>query len=311
MPKITAEGGAVLKKSLQPLSPENNGSPLNVPDGYSPLGVTPGDYAISENVSDGILNMRSGPGQGHPIVIAIPAGSGGVTIGSCRTADDGRSRNSWCEAQWKSYSGWVSSGGIVPEFPSLPVSSPSPSRNNSHNEGRALGNPCDDLAAAPWDPDAPDRDKAMDFGKLNVSAAIRVCAVATAEFPNERRYWFQLGRAYDKNAQNTEAAKVYAKAAAMGSTSAMVNLGILYERGQGVTQDHGIAREWFRKAADQGNPTGMYCYATTLDNGIGGSVDQVLAIKWYERAAQNGKADATRVLTQLRENGAPTNTRCN
>jgi hypothetical protein len=63
MPKITAEAGTVLKKSLQALSPENNGSPSNTPDGYSPLGVTPGNYAISENISNGILNMRSGPGQ--------------------------------------------------------------------------------------------------------------------------------------------------------------------------------------------------------------------------------------------------------
>jgi uncharacterized protein YraI len=75
--------------------------------------VLPGSYSIAPGVSEGILNMRSGPGQGHSVVVAIPAGSGGVTIGPCQAPDDGRSRNSWCWAQWKSHSGWVSSSGIL------------------------------------------------------------------------------------------------------------------------------------------------------------------------------------------------------
>jgi TPR repeat protein len=190
------------------------------------------------------------------------------------------------------------------------TAAPSPSAQRA-NLDEALGNLCDELASAPWDPDASGRDKAMDFGKLNASAAIRVCDLATVAFPNERRYWFQLGRAYDKSAQNTKAANIYAKAASMGSGAAMVNLGILFEHGQGVTQDYRSAREWYEKGAKQGNPTGMLCYATTLDNGVGGPVDPVLALKWYESAARNGIADAGKFATQLRELGTTTNNRCN
>jgi hypothetical protein len=71
--------------------------------------------------------MRSGPGQDHSIVVAIPAGSDGVTIGQCRSADDGRSRYSWCKARWNGESGWVSSSGLVAsttEAASEPRSSP-------------------------------------------------------------------------------------------------------------------------------------------------------------------------------------------
>jgi hypothetical protein len=94
-------------QSYEALGAPNNSAVIAQPQ------VSPGSYSVLPNVSDGILNIRSGPGQGHSIVVAIPAGSGGVTIGSCQTADDGRSRYSWCKAQWKNYSGWVSSSGIV------------------------------------------------------------------------------------------------------------------------------------------------------------------------------------------------------
>jgi uncharacterized protein YraI len=75
--------------------------------------VAPGIYAIASDASGGILNMRSGPGQGHGLVVSIPAGASGVVIGECRRADDRRSRYDWCRATWKGHSGWVSSCCIM------------------------------------------------------------------------------------------------------------------------------------------------------------------------------------------------------
>src|SRR6266566_99145 len=69
--------------------------------------VLPGSYSIAPNVSEGIQNLRSGPGQGHSIVIAIPAGRSGVIVHECRSPDDGQSRFQWCRAQWNGYSGWI------------------------------------------------------------------------------------------------------------------------------------------------------------------------------------------------------------
>jgi uncharacterized protein len=48
---------------------------------------------------------------------------------------------------------------------------------------------------------------------------------------------------------------LYKKAAAAGNPQAMYNLGWLYEKGWGVTQDDAQAREWYQKAADAGYAT--------------------------------------------------------
>jgi uncharacterized protein YraI len=106
----------------------------------APAQLSPGSYSVLPNVSDGILNIRSGPGAGHSIVVAIPAGSGGVTIGSCQAADDSRSRYSWCKAQWKNYSGWVSSGWIVADAGVTASPSVTPAPTQPPNSAMIAGN---------------------------------------------------------------------------------------------------------------------------------------------------------------------------
>jgi uncharacterized protein YraI len=71
-------------------------------------------YRVLSTVSEGILNMRTGPGTGHPLVVAIPAGATGVQVGECRQPDDG-GKKPWCSVSWRGYRGWVSSCCIVPE----------------------------------------------------------------------------------------------------------------------------------------------------------------------------------------------------
>ena len=41
-------------------------------------------------------------------------------------------------------------------------------------------------------------------------------------------------------------------AADQGTAAAQFNLGFMFERGQGVTQNHAEAVKWYRLAADQG-----------------------------------------------------------
>jgi hypothetical protein len=72
-------------------------------------------YRVASGVSEGILNMRSGPGQGHRIIVSIPARSGGIVISGCRRADDRRSRYPWCKARWRDHTGWLSKNGLVKE----------------------------------------------------------------------------------------------------------------------------------------------------------------------------------------------------
>jgi SH3-like domain-containing protein len=75
--------------------------------------VTSGNFSISPNVSGGVHNMRDGPGISHSLVIAIPAGSSGVSLGRCQESDDRRTTQPWCRADWHGYSGWISLSGIV------------------------------------------------------------------------------------------------------------------------------------------------------------------------------------------------------
>lgn len=72
-----------------------------------------GSYRIKSDVSEGILNMRIGPGVAHSLIAAIPAGSGGIARGECRLPDDGRGRIDWCRVRWKNFVGWVFSGDLV------------------------------------------------------------------------------------------------------------------------------------------------------------------------------------------------------
>jgi TPR repeat protein len=94
---------------------------------------------------------------------------------------------------------------------------------------------CDRLAADPTDPDKPkDVKGAHQIEASDVTTAIKFCKLASAA---SRRALYQLGRAYAANQQLTEAAGAYRRAAEKGSTSAMVELGVLLATGSEVAKD--------------------------------------------------------------------------
>lgn len=68
-------------------------------------------FRVLDTVSDGILNMRRGPGTNHPLVASVPAGAT-LLLGRCRQPDD-NTRFPWCEVEWQGRSGWVSSCCMV------------------------------------------------------------------------------------------------------------------------------------------------------------------------------------------------------
>ena len=65
-------------------------------------------FRVNDDVSQGVLNLRAGPGTNHAIVAPIPAGVPDLRVGRCRTPDDG-SNFPWCEVEWRSFTGWASS----------------------------------------------------------------------------------------------------------------------------------------------------------------------------------------------------------
>src|ERR1700743_414509 len=102
---------------------------------------------------------------------------------------------------------------------------------------------CDRLAADPADPGKPADVKGVsDIAPSDVPNAIKYCKIAGNA---SRRALFELGRAYAANKQPAEAMAVWRKAADKGSTSAMVELGVLYATRAGVAKDDEQARTLF------------------------------------------------------------------
>jgi hypothetical protein len=77
------------------------------------VALPPATYRVLGNVSQGIHNMRTGPGTNFPLVTSMPAGATGITIGRCQPPKDGRSGNNWCEVKWREFSGWASACCMV------------------------------------------------------------------------------------------------------------------------------------------------------------------------------------------------------
>lgn len=68
-------------------------------------------WRVRLNVSQGIQNVRSGPGTSNDILFTIPAGFGGITVRGCKEAAKGSS-SSWCLVKWQDKLGWLSMNGI-------------------------------------------------------------------------------------------------------------------------------------------------------------------------------------------------------
>ena len=142
---------------------------------------------------------------------------------------------------------------------------------------------CDRVAADPSDPDKPAEVKGTpDIAASDIATAIKYCKTAAN---SSRRAMYQLGRAYAANRQTPEAVAAWRKAADKGSTSAMVELGVLYGTGAGVARDEAQARKLFDRAAQAGNPRGISNLAA-LGGGAGGPADPARARELLSKGAE-------------------------
>ena len=194
---------------------------------------------------------------------------------------------------------------------------------------------CDRLAADPADPDKPADIKGTPaVAPADVAIAIKYCRTAGN---SSRRALYELGRAYAANQQMPEAIATWRKAADKGSTSAMVELGVLYGTGAGVPKDEDQARKLFERAAQAGNPRGIsnlaalsgaggapsdpakarellgkaaetnpeaqYQLGLMLANGTGGSQDDNGARSLFEKAAAQNHPAALEQMGEFTEQG--------
>ena len=121
--------------------------------------------------------------------------------------------------------------------------------------------------------------------------------VAVKEFralaeTNDAKGQYGLGIMYDLGegvSQNSrEAVKWYQRAAEQGYADAQNNLGVMYENGEGVARNYDTAIQWYRKAAESGNKDAPNNIGVMYMTGVGIGRDYEKAYMWFSVA---GKSD--------------------
>jgi len=86
------------------------------------------------------------------------------------------------------------------------------------------------------------------------------------------------------------------KAAEAGLPAALYLLGVMSERGLGVTRNEGAAAEFYRRAAEQGHRSGQARWGKALMQGIGVDANPSDGETWLRRAALAGDPEAAAAL---------------
>jgi hypothetical protein len=77
-----------------------------------------------------------------------------------------------------------------------------------------------------------------------------------------------------------------------GNTTAMNNIGNLYENGLGFPRDMQIAVQWYRLSAEAGDRLGQLHLGTAYEQGAGVPRDNQQAADWFRKSAEQGDPDA-------------------
>ena len=101
----------------------------------------------------------------------------------------------------------------------------------------------------------------------------------------------------------SEAVRFYMLAAGSGHVKAQVNVGLLYERGEGVDQSDAIAVRYFTRASEGGDAKAMYNLGMCYKNGRGVAQDNEEAVRWFTESAEKGNTNAKFVLGVLYQAG--------
>ena len=201
-------------------------------------------------------------------------------------------------------------------------------------------------AAATWG-DLPECLRQSIIGHLGVSGAVLPSMVDTAmrdsvaRVRQLRHTHYQRGRRHEEAQSYARAVEAYRRAAELGSSYALCNLGYCHEHGLGVERDltraltlysesaedgnsdaqcnagylhevgMGVARDLaaaarlYAAAAEQGNGRAQFNLGLCYLSGKGVERDEELAIAWLTRAAHQGRLKAQLTLACLYSHAGP------
>jgi TPR repeat protein len=146
---------------------------------------------------------------------------------------------------------------------------------------------CDRLAASPYDSGA--LVPGVPFEDVE-AAAVRACREALAADARNPRLQYQLARALEASGKNAEALALYDAAADSGYPAAMNGAARMYLRGAGVAADADKAIALYGRAALLGDLAAQVNLGALYDEGNGGvHVDPATSFLWYQMAAERGE----------------------
>lgn len=119
-------------------------------------------------------------------------------------------------------------------------------------------------------------------------------SVIAAESIEEAQFSYERG-------DYTQAARFFTPLAERGVAEAQFYLGLMYEKGRGVQQDHSAALTWFLKAATQGYAGPQNNLGLLYERGRGVRKDVVRALMWYTIAATMLNGDERKTAMQRRD----------
>ena len=99
------------------------------------------------------------------------------------------------------------------------------------------------------------------------------------------------GEAY-KSGDYVTALKEWEPLAEQGDAVAQYGLGLMYYKGQGVTQDYKLALKWTRLVAEQGHAMAQLVLGVMYQKGDGVTQDYIRAHMWFNIAASQGSLPA-------------------
>ena len=92
----------------------------------------------------------------------------------------------------------------------------------------------------------------------------------------------------------TTAYRAWLKVAETGSAEGQNNVGFLYERGLGVSQDYKQAEAWYMMASDQGLPSAKHNLAMLTYKGLINNKDWRKSVEWLKEADQMAHSNSLR-----------------
>ena len=164
------------------------------------------------------------------------------------------------------------------------------------------GELCDQTAAGPYDPDRPRTLSGVPWDVLKGAGAeaIEACEIAIRQYPEERRYRYQLARAY-QTSDPKKALPLLQVLMRQNYRAAYDNFGWALLDTRVGRNDLAGAVASFRQGATLGDPDAMVSLATMISKGRVEGAGSDEAFRLFKRAAAMGHRDAADAVERLTE----------